>query len=126
MRGIMKLTIKVMFNIGFIYIFVSSASAKCSKEDIDYYLEKGFTTEQVSAMCSEEIISSKDLTSDVYKTFSDEYADEQDEEYLKRMRIERQVFLKSAIGAQKVKVKGTILSYESEICGRNAIRKSGS
>ena len=63
MRGIMKLTIKVMFNIGFIYIFVSSASAKCSKEDIDYYLEKGFTTEQVSAMCSEEIISSKDLTS---------------------------------------------------------------
>ena len=125
MRGIMKLTIKVMFNIGFIYIFVSGANAKCNKEDIDYYLEKGFTTEQVSGMCSEEIISSKDLTSDVYKTFSDEYADEQDEEYLKRMRIERQVFLKSAIGAQKVKVKGTILSYESEICGRNAIKKSG-
>ena len=107
-------------------IFVSSASAKCSKEDIDYYLEKGFTKEQVSGMCTEEIISSKDLTSDVYQTFSDEYADERDEEYLKRMRIERQVFLKSAIGAQKVKIKGTILSYESEICGRNAIRKSGS
>ena len=65
------------------------------------------------------------VVSDVYKTFSDEYADEQDEEYPKRMRIERQVFLKSAIGAQKVKVKGTILSYESEICGRNAIKKSG-
>tara|TARA_B100001063_G_C16676458_1_gene509326 strand:+ start:162 stop:1073 length:912 start_codon:yes stop_codon:yes gene_type:complete len=126
MREIIKLKIKVMLNIVCIYIFVGSASAKCIKEDIDYYIEKGFTTEQISAMCTEEIISSKDLTNDVYKSFSDEYADEQDEEYLKKMRIERQVFLKSAIGAQKVKIKGTTLSYESEICGRNAIKKSGS
>ena len=125
MRGIIKLTIKAMLKIACIYIFVSSANAKCSKEDVNYYLEKGFTTKQVSGMCSEEIISSKDLTSDIYKSFSDEYADEQDEAYLKKMRIERQVFLKSAIGAQKVKIKGTTLSYESEICGRNAIKKSG-
>ena len=41
------------------------------------------------------------------------------------MRIERQVFLKSAIGAQKIKIKGTTLSYESEICGRNAIKLTG-
>ena len=126
MRGIIKLTIKVMLNIGCIYIFISSASAKCNKEDISYYLERGFTTEQVTAMCSEEIISSKDLKSDIYKTFSEEYADEQDKDYLKKMRIERVVFLKSAIGAQKIKIKGTTLSYESEICGRNALKKSGS
>ena len=125
MSGIIKLTIKVMINIGCIYIFISSASAKCSKEDINYYLERGFTTEQVTAMCSEEIISSKDLKSDIYKAFSDEYADEQDEHYMKKMRIERQVFLKSAIGAQKIKIKGTTLSYESEICGRNALKKTG-
>tara|TARA_Y200000002_G_scaffold278848_1_gene232956 strand:- start:2009 stop:2923 length:915 start_codon:yes stop_codon:yes gene_type:complete len=126
MCEIIKLTIKMTINIVCIYIFVSSASAKCSKEDIDYYLEKGFTTEQISAMCTEEIISTRDLRNDVYNTFSDEYADEQDEEYLKKMRIERQVFLKSAIGAQRVKIKGTTLSYESEKCGRNSIRKSGS
>ena len=125
MRRIINLTIKIIFNIGCAYIFVSSASAKCSKADIDYYLEKGFTTEQVTAMCSEEITPLVDLKDDVYKTFSDEYADEQDEEYLKKMRIERQVFLKSAIGAQKVKIKGTTLSYESEICGRNAIKLTG-
>lgn len=125
MRGVINLTIKIMLNIGCIYIFINSASAKCSKADIDYYLEKGFTTEQVTAMCSEEIISSIELKDDVYKTFSDEYADEQDEEYLRKMRIERQVFLKSAIGAQKVRIKGTELSYESEICGRNSIKKSG-
>jgi hypothetical protein len=126
MTRIIKITIKAVLNIGLFYIFAGNVNAKCSKEDVDYYLEKGFTTEQVAAMCSEEIISSKDLTSDVYKNFSDEYADEQDEEYLKKMRIERQVFLKSAIGAQKVKIKGTTLSYESEICGRNSIKKSGS
>ena len=112
-------------NIGLFYIFAGSVNAKCSKEDVDYYLEKGFTTEQVAAMCSKEIISSIDLKNDVYKTFSDEYADEQDEEYVKKMRIERQVFLKSAIGAQKIKIKGTTLSYESEICGRNAIKLTG-
>ncbi len=124
MTRIVKIT-KTVLNIGLFYIFAGNVNAKCSKEDVDYYLEKGFTTEQVAAMCSEEIISSIDLKNDVYKTFSDEYADEQDEEYVKKMRIERQVFLKSAIGAQKVKIKGTTLSYESEICGRNAIKLSG-
>ena len=124
MTRIVKIT-KTVMNIGLFYIFAGSVNAKCSKEDVDYYLEKGFTTEQVAAMCSKEIISSIDLKNDVYKTFSDEYADEQDEEYVKKMRIERQVFLKSAIGAQKIKIKGTTLSYESEICGRNAIKLTG-
>ena len=126
MTRIIKITMKAALNIGLFYIFFGNVHATCNKEDVDYYLEKGFTTEQVTAMCSKEIISSIDLKKDIYKTFSDEYADEQDEEYIKKMRIERQVFLKSAIGAQKVKVKGTTLSYESEICGRSAITKSGS
>lgn len=120
-----EIKMKTILNIMLIYIFANSANAKCIKEDIDYYLEKGFTTEQISAMCTEDIIPTGEQKRDVYKTFSDEYADEQDKEYLKKMRIERQVFLKSAIGAQKVKIKGTTLSYESEICGRNSIKKSG-
>ena len=125
MTRIIKITMKAALNIGLFYIFFGNVHATCNKEDVDYYLEKGFTTEQVAAMCSKEIISSIDLKNDVYKTFSDEYADEQDEEYVKKMRIERQVFLKSAIGAQKIKIKGTTLSYESEICGRNAIKLTG-
>ena len=83
MTRIVKIT-KTVLNIGLFYIFAGNVNAKCSKEDVDYYLEKGFTTEQVAAMCSEEIISSIDLKNDVYKTFSDEYADEQDEEYVKK------------------------------------------
>ena len=33
------------------------------------------------------------LKEDVYKSYSEEYADEEDEEYVRKMRIERQVFL---------------------------------
>ena len=80
-----------------------TAAAKCNKEDINYYLEKGFTTEQVTALCSENISTSK-KTEEIYRSFSDEYADEQDEEYIRKMRIERQVFFKSALGAQNIKL----------------------
>jgi hypothetical protein len=54
---------------------------KCSKEDINYYLEKGFTPDQVTALCSENIRVTKQYD---IKSFSDEYADEQDEEYVKK------------------------------------------
>ena len=43
------------------------------------------------------------LKEDVYKSYSEEYADEEDEEYVRKMRIERQVFFKSSLGAQMFK-----------------------
>ena len=33
--------------------------AECKKEDVDYYLEKGFTTEQVTALCSGDVKTTK-------------------------------------------------------------------
>ena len=48
----------------------------------DYYLEKGFTTEQVTALCSGDVKNNSKKQE--YKTFSDEYADEQDAEYVKK------------------------------------------
>ena len=94
---------KVIF-ILLIYFLSKNANAKCSKEDINYYLEKGFTTEQVTALCSggDSMTSIKD---DAYKSYSEEYADEQDEEYVRKMRIERQVFFKSSLGATNVQIK---------------------
>ena len=81
------------------------ANAECKKEDVDYYLEKGFTTEQVTALCSGDLKTT--TKKQEYKTFSDEYADEQDAEYVKKMRIERQVFFKSALNAQNIKIRKT-------------------
>jgi len=109
-----------------IFAFFLSSSylyANCSKEDIDYYLEKGFSHDQVTKLCSSE---SKSKKNNNYISFKDEYVDTQDAEYQKRMRIERQVFLKGSIAARNVKIRGSILSYLEEICGRNSIKKSGS
>ena len=121
-RNILKISINTI--IAFIMLTMN-VYAKCSKKDIDYYLDKGFTTEQVTALCSEEPLITNSPRDQLYRSFSEEYADEKDEAYIKKMRIERQVFLRSAIGAQQVKVKGTNLSYNSELCGRNAIKKVG-
>ena len=41
------------------------------------------------------------IKEDAYKSYSEEYADEEDEEYLRKMRIERQVFFKSSLGVHK-------------------------
>ena len=99
--------------------------AKCNKEDINYYLEKGFTTEQVTALCSENISTNK-KTEEIYRSFSDEYADEQDEEYIRKMRIERQVFFKSALGAQNIKLKRDLLIFDQYQCAKDGFAKPGS
>ena len=71
-------------------LLTNNVSAKCSKEDINYYLEKGFSPDQITSLCSDEVTLSN-KKKEAYKSFSDEYADEQDEEYIRRMRIERKV-----------------------------------
>ena len=40
MTRTIQINMKTIFNIMLIYIFASSVSAKCVKEDIDYYLEE--------------------------------------------------------------------------------------
>ena len=106
-------------------IAYGTAAAKCNKEDINYYLEKGFTTEQVTALCSENISTSK-KTEEIYRSFSDEYADEQDEDYIRKMRIERQVFFKSALGAQNIKLKRDHLIFDQYQCAKDGFAKPGS
>ena len=118
-----KITI-YKFNL-ILYLFISmNANAACEKEDINYYLEKGFTPEQITALCSDNINSAK--KSNIYQSFSDEYADEQDEEYVRRMRIERQVFFKSALGAQNIKIQRDKLSFQTYECARDGLAKPGS
>ena len=108
-----------------IIIFLSkNAIASCSKEDIDYYLKKGFSTEQVTALCSRDDLSS--IKEDVYKSYGDEYADEQDAEYLRKMRIERQVFFKSSLGAQNVNIRRDKLTFIVYECAKEGLAKPGS
>ena len=106
-------------------LFQSTSFAKCSKEDVDYYLEKGFTPDQITALCSENVSSNKKID-EVYKSFSDEYANEQDEDYIRKMRIERQVFFKSALGAQNIKLKRDHLIFDQYECAKDGMAKPGS
>ena len=45
------------------------------------------------------------IKEDVYKSYSEEYADEEDEEYVRKMSIERQVFLQIFFRRTKVQYK---------------------
>lgn len=108
-----------------LYLFISiDVNASCEKEDINYYLEKGFTPDQITALCSDKIDNKK--STNKYQAFSDEYADEADEEYVRKMRIERQVFFKSALGAQNIKIQRDKLSFQTYECARDGLAKPGS
>ena len=120
-----KKTVHVLSSLVVILLLGNNANAKCNKEDINYYLEKGFTPDQVTALCSEEVTLSN-KTEEIYKSFSDEYADEQDEEYIKKMRIERQVFFKSALGAQNIKLRRDHLIFDQYECAKDGMAKPGS
>ena len=107
------------------YLFLNTSSyASCSKEDVSYYLDRGFNTEQVTALCDDKNEGNKTETK--YQSFSDEYADEQDEEYVRRMRIQRQVFFKSSLGAQDVELRKDKLLFNIYECARDGLAKPGS
>ena len=104
--------------------FNTSLYASCNKEDVAYYLERGFNTEQVAALCGDKNQNNK--SEEKYQSYSDEYADEQDEEYVRRMRIQRQVFFKSSLGAQDVQVRKDKLIFNTYECARDGLAKPGS
>ena len=109
-----------------LYVFLNTNTyAECKKEDINYYLDKGFTTDQVTALCSKNKKSST-KKEDVYKAFSEEYADEQDEDYMKKMRIERQVFFKSSLGANNIQIRRDMLTFHLYECAKDGLAKPGS
>ena len=107
------------------YLFCNASSyAACSKEDVSYYLDRGFNAEQVTALCGGK--DESDKKEGRYESFSDEYADEQDDEYVRRMRIQRQVFFKSSLGAQNVELRKDKLLFDVYECARDGLAKPGS
>ena len=118
----MKFKYKIIA-IPLIFILSVNANSSCNKEDINYYLEKGFTTEQITALCGDNTSSIKEEN---YKSYSEEYADLEDEEYKRRMRIERQVFFKSSLGAQNISIRKDILRFHQYECAREGMAKPGS
>ncbi len=99
---------------------VSSAAADCAREDIEFYLEKGFTHEQVSQLCSRAVGGGDSKN---YESFTEEYVNRRDAEYEARMRVEREVSLRNSIEGAGVRLAGGWLEYVRKQCVSEGVEK---
>jgi len=94
-------------------IFSVQASADCSRDDVTFYLDKGFSTEQITTMCS---ASSTTTGSDALQpgTGSEHQGSEQHSSALAVGG--NALFLQRAIKAQKINLGSDSLNYTQKIC----------
>ena len=109
----------VRATIPLLLLFSSSAWADCSQEDVQFYLDKGFTTEQITSLCSKPVGEKKQR----YRSYSEEYVDRQDHEYQMRMRLEREAALRNAIEGTDIRLERGYLSYVRSQCVSEGVEK---
>lgn len=95
------------------------AWAECSQDDIQFYLDKGFTTEQITQLCSKPANGGKKK----YRAYSEDYVDRQDQEYQSRMRIEREAALRNSIEAIDIRLERGYLYYIRPQCVSEGVEK---
>ena len=104
----------------FLLLFsASSVWAECSREDIQFYLDKGFSTEQVTQLCAGSTGGEKKK----YRAYTDEYVDRTDREYQARMRVEREAALRNAIEATDIRLQKGYLYYTRPQCVSEGVEK---
>ena len=101
----------------------AQARAECAREDVQFYLDKGFTNEQVTKLCAAAGGAPARPEAGRYRAYTDEYVDRKDEEYTARLRIEREVFLRNSIEATDIRVDGGSLYYIRETCVSEGVEK---
>ena len=93
----------------------AQAQAECAREDVQFYLDKGFTQEQVTKLCAPAGRPAPPPSSR-YRAYADEYVDRRSEEYTARMRLEHEVTLRNSIEAAGVRVDDGHLHYIHKDC----------
>lgn len=101
--------------------FAQGAQAECSREDVQFYLDRGFTAEQVTQLCSPAQQEQPDRK---YRAYTDEYIDREDAEYRARLRTEREVSLRSSIAAVGIALRGGHLYYTRKVCVSEGWRRT--
>ncbi len=99
---------------------MSAASAECEREDVEFYLEKGFTHEQVAQLCATTGSAKK---KEGYQSYTGEYVERRDAEYEARMRVEREVSLRNSIEGSGVRMVGGWLEYVRKQCVSEGVEK---
>jgi hypothetical protein len=87
-----------------IIVFSHQANAACSRDDVNFYLEKGFTTDQITALCSEAPAPTAVQT------------DSQPPPAAAPAMDDNTLFLTRAIKAQKIDLNSESLQYTMKTC----------
>jgi hypothetical protein len=86
----------------------SQVNAACSRDDITFYLDKGFSTDQISAMCSEPTTSVSDTSQSEVQN---------NKQYSASTVVDdNALFLNRAIKAQEIKLSSDALRYTQKVC----------
>lgn len=116
--------LKIIMNVraaAFLLLFSAPVAwAECSRDDIQFYLDKGFTTEQVTQLCAGAAGTEKKKK---YRAYTEEYVDRQDHEYQSRMRMEREAALRNSIEAIDIRLERGYLYYVRPQCVSEGVEK---
>jgi len=89
-------------------MFSSQVNAACSRDDITFYLDKGFSTDQITALCNEASAPAGETPK------SEQQGSEQRPD--PAVADDNALFLKRAIKAKKIDLSSSSLIYTQNIC----------
>ena len=99
----------ITYSATLIFMMLSSqANAACSRDDVNYYLDKGFSTDQIAVMCSES-------SAPVSETPKSEQQNSE-QQAVSPTADDNVLFLNRAIKAQKINLSSDSLNYTQKIC----------
>ena len=94
-------------SLGFM-MYSSQANAACSRDDVTFYLDKGFSTDQIAAMCSESSAPVSDAPQSEVQN---------NEQYSASTVVDdNTLFLKRAIKAKEIRLDSDSLQYTQKMC----------
>ena len=91
----------------------SQASAACSRDDVEFYLGKGFDTNQITALCKEASAPADDALKSEQQS-SEPQSNEQ--QTASPVADDNALFLNRAIKAKTVNLNSDSLQYTSKMC----------
>lgn len=98
----------------FACLAATQASAACSRDDVDYYLSKGFSREQVTAICEGSGGSGRqENTYQPYRNPQEEYARQEEQ---RRGKEEERTFMQKALKVWDVELTREKLEYTRRFC----------
>jgi len=119
-RSALRFSLAAALAVGFFLSYIPPADAECSRDDVEYFLKKGFSREQVVAICEQakpkSFGGSEARNQGEYESYS--------EELEQRIRIERRLqkeeedvaLLKAAIAGEDIRVTDNWIDFKSPFC----------